>query len=370
MKRVLFAGLSALMIGQAAEARDLRAAPATPPSSAVISAMYNKLAEYLPEESDGALNLQILGMEIVDYKSVLSALQSGLADVANVLPAFFSSDVPNTAMTVQLALMNPDPFVMSSALTEYAVTCEECQAEFKRAGMVYTGSASTDPVILLTRKPINSIEDVKGLRLRVPAGSYGRWLKELGGIPVDMTPPDQFEAMSQGVIDGTVVSPIEITTYNLSEVAKFLIELPVGLYFTTATAAISTRTWGSLSMDERAAYMRATTRSLGDLNAAWGYDMPAGAREKAVSNGVQLMQPPAALVEKTDDFRKREFDMMAETVTSTYGITDAEAKLKRFGELVEKWTEIGKDTDRTAEAMAARVTAEVWDKVDLATYGQ
>ena len=51
-------------------------------------------------------------------------------------------------------------------MTEYMVTCDTCQAELKKFGVVYLGSGSSDVYALLTTKPVKTAADIKGLRLR------------------------------------------------------------------------------------------------------------------------------------------------------------------------------------------------------------
>ena len=352
-----------------AQERDLRAAPATPPTSPVTSVMYTKLAEYLPEESQGHLKLAMIGMEVVSYREMQSALKSQLADVGNVLPAFFPSDLPSTAMTLNLALLGSDPFAMSAAMTEYAVTCGDCQTEFGNFGIVYTGSVSSDPYVILTRKPVKNLADLKGLRLRTPPGPYARWLEAAGAIPVDVTPPEVFESLSQGVIDGTLASVLDLQVYNLTEVVKSVTDMPLGLYYTTATTAMSSATWAQLSEDDRRAYMRANARAAGDMIKAWGYDMPAGSVEKAKAAGVEFVEPSEDLVAFTEKTRAHERETAAETTTATYSVTDAQAKIDRFTSLVDKWTAISKEVNGDPAAMAARLQSEIWDKIDYAKYG-
>lgn len=371
LKQGLFVtvAFATLVTASWAQNRELRAAPATPPTSPVTSVMYKKLADYLPQESEGRLGLAMLGMEIVSYREVQSALKSQLADVGNVLPAFYPSDLPNVAMTLNLALLGSDPYAMSAAMTEYAVTCDDCQKEFGNFGIVYTGSVSSDPYVILSREPVTDLADMEGLRLRTPPGPYARWLEAAGAIPVDVTPSEVFESISQGVIDGTLASVLDLQVYNLTEIVRSVTDLPLGLYYTTATTAMSSSTWSDLSEDDRRDYMRANVRAAGDMISAWGYEMPAGSLEEAKKAGVSFVEPSDDLVAFTEQNRIQERETAAETTAATYSVTDAQAKIDRFTELVDKWTVISGEVGRDPKAMAARLQSEIWDKIDYSTYG-
>ncbi len=55
--------------------------------------------------------------------------------------------------------------------------------------------------------------------------------------------------------------------------------------------------------------------------------------------------------------------------TDQLKVADAAGKIARFQELVAKWTAIVEELNGDADAIAARVQSEVWDKVDYTTYG-
>ena len=57
------------------------------------------------------------------------------------------------------------------------------------------------PGILHTKKPVNKLEDLKGMKIRT-FGSNAEFMKLLGGIPVAMPMGDAYDAISKGVADG------------------------------------------------------------------------------------------------------------------------------------------------------------------------
>ena len=70
-------------------------------------------------------------------------------------------------------------------------------------------------------KEINSLEDVKGLKMRIP-GIGGEVLKEAGGIPVTLPGGELFTALQTGVIDATEwVGPYNDLSLGLHQTAKY-----------------------------------------------------------------------------------------------------------------------------------------------------
>lgn len=366
----LFAVASlAVLAAGAAEARDLRIAPGAPPVHPAASPLYETFAIFLPEETNGELNGVLIGPEVVSVTQTKQALQSSLAEVANLLPLFVPGDLPNTVLTADLAFLATTPHAMGAAMTEYVVNCGECQAEFKEMGAVFVGAGSSDVYVLITTKPVNTLADLQGLRLRSGGAPYARWAEALGAAPAQIPVNDTFESMSQGVIDGTMASVGDLISYRLVDIAKYIIEVPLGTYHTTSNFTVANNVWGELTPDQRAGLARAANRSSALFTENWGYERAVQARQVALDNGMEIVVPGQDVLDATDAFRNDDLTAAVEIAESQLGITGAAGKIEEFRGLVEKWTAIIEETGNDTDAIAARVQEEVWDKVDWNTYG-
>ena len=74
---------------------------------------------------------------------------------------------------------------------------------------------------LWTRKPVHTLEDCKGLRIRSPGGLQTNYIKALGAEPVFMPLGDVYLALETGTIDGLVTCPPLVLAFKLYEVAKY-----------------------------------------------------------------------------------------------------------------------------------------------------
>lgn len=72
---------------------------------------------------------------------------------------------------------------------------------------------------LWTKEPIDTIEDVSGLRIRSPGGMQTRCIEAIGAEPVFMPLDSVREAMENGSIDGIVTCPPMVSSFGLNEVA-------------------------------------------------------------------------------------------------------------------------------------------------------
>ena len=81
---------------------------------------------------------------------------------------------------------------------------------------------------LWTRKPVRTIEDLKGLRIRTPGGMQTRYIKALGIAVVFMPLSDVYMALETGTIDGVVTCPPCLIGFKLYEVAKYAVHATFG----------------------------------------------------------------------------------------------------------------------------------------------
>lgn len=358
MKLAGLAIMASVSLSGVAQAQDLLLAPAAPgPHPAHY--MYEKFAGFLAEETGGGMTGTILGPEVIALPQMKDALQTGLANIGNALPLYFAADFPQTGVAGDLALMGRSPHAMAWAMTEFGVTCAPCQDEFKAFGGVFLGAGSSDVYVLLTTKPVRTADDLKGLRLRSGGAPYSRWAEHFGATPVNLPVGDTFEAMSQGTIDGTMASIVDMLSFRLLDVAKYVTNVPLGTYHVTSNFTVAKDTWAGMSVDQRTQLVAAANRGDPQLTDRWAFQLPAAARDAVAGTEIEVIEPDAALLEASNAFAASD---VAERVASS----DLSAQ---FAALVDKWTAIVDEVGEDPEALAARAKEEIWSKVDLSTYG-
>jgi TRAP-type C4-dicarboxylate transport system substrate-binding protein len=83
---------------------------------------------------------------------------------------------------------------------------------------VVIGAYVTEPSTIHSRTPINSIEDLKGKRLRVNNPGEAVALERLGALPVQMEIIRIAAAISSGTIDGAAVPKTPLSDYGIKRV--------------------------------------------------------------------------------------------------------------------------------------------------------
>ena len=143
---------------------------------------------------------------------------------------------------------------------------------------------------LITRdRPVESLEDLRGMRIRVPTELLNV-LRDLGADPVNMPMGDVYSAMAKGIIDGVIAPTDTFRALHLSEVAGYYTRLavPRGAY---PARAIGSERWQALTQAQRdvllasvpvweAALAEENRRALED---GWEFALEQGVTELAIS---------------------------------------------------------------------------------------
>lgn len=103
---------------------------------------------------------------------------------------------------------------------------------------------------MMTKKPITTPADMKGLNIRVPTSQlYTYTIEAMGGNPIAMPYPDTYAAIQQGVIDGVEGS---IMTYYGTKQYENVKEYSLTNHLLGVSAVvISPKVWDSLTDEQR-----------------------------------------------------------------------------------------------------------------------
>jgi tripartite ATP-independent transporter DctP family solute receptor len=139
-----------------------------------------------------------------------------------------------------------------------------------------------------TKRPIKSIEDIKGLKFRVIGNPiFIDMMNALGGNGVAMGYDQVFSALQTGVIDGAENNPPSYVFSNHYTTAKYLsltehLIIPEALVF-------SKRTWASLSGDDQTLIKKLAREAQLEERDLWNkYEKDA--MDKALAAGCQIVE--------------------------------------------------------------------------------
>ena len=122
------------------------------------------------------------------------------------------------------------------------------KAEWDRQNIVFFGCCVSDGYHLFTKKPIESLADLKGLKI-LGAPVCAPWIEPLGATLVGTGLPAQYSQLQTGVGDGSILIATGAYPLKIHEVAPY-VTLTNHIYSPTPIA-VSERTWQKLPEADR-----------------------------------------------------------------------------------------------------------------------
>lgn len=361
--------VAALMAAGTAHARELRLVVGVPPGGpANVGA--DAFAADLAARTNNELTVKIFPPSLLDMVQTFGGVRDGIVDAGYMVLNFHASDLRETQLPIELAMLGVNSYAMAGAMSEYILTCEPCVAERLASNIVPLGNASTGAYAILGSSPMTTPEEMKGKKLRAAGGAWSRWAAAMGAVGVSIPGNEIFEAMSQRTIDGAMNAPTELTSIRLKDVATHVtLDVPGGTVHGLDLTSINRDTWRSLTTEQRRAWMDAA--ALGNATTTWKFvtDVARNVEEARASGKVVSTASPE-LKAAAQAAVEADLANIAKIAADTHGIQDAEAKIARFRELVARWEALlPADREWTAEQIADVFRAEIYSKLDAATFG-
>jgi len=101
---------------------------------------------------------------------------------------------------------------------------------YAKHGLFYVGHVHHDANIIHSKKPVNSLADLKGMKMRVPGGMVAEVFQSFGVSTVSLPGSDIFPALEKGTIDAAdYVGPAVNWDLGFAQVTKYMLFGPPGL---------------------------------------------------------------------------------------------------------------------------------------------
>lgn len=385
MKNTIRSGVAAAfaataLLGAAsapAEAAQLRFAVGSPPNSLGDNAA-SYFAEKLNEFSGGDLTAKVYPLSLLNLMESNTGIRDGIADIATVLWPYFLSEYPETNLAAELAalseLVDGDKMQITlaylGAVSEYvALHCDECRAETKAQNQVFLAGLGTSAYILQCMKPVTTVEDMQGLRVRAGGAWWTRWANAMGATPVSMSINETFEGLNQGVIDCTASNPAELTQFGFIDAVKHITTGVPGSSFAFGMGQMNLDAWNALSTEERTQVLHAASYLSGSGIMAYFDDGRVNVEEKAPARGITIVEASPELVAKSRAWIEADLGSLAASYEERFGIKNTDAKVAKLRELIQAWIPRMEGV-KTRDDLAAVLWENVQSKIDVATYGQ
>jgi TRAP-type C4-dicarboxylate transport system substrate-binding protein len=245
--------LSALAVPAVAQEVTLRMHQFLPPQAVVPTHVLDVWADGIEEASGGRIEIQRFpAMQLGGTPpELIDQVIDGTVDIVWTVAGYTPGRFPRTEV-FEL------PFMMEGSDAEatsraYWTLAEETMMDADFADFHTLAVWVHGPGLIHSSDPIESVADLSGVKLRAPTRVTNMMFSELGATPVGMPVPAVPEALSQGVIDATVI-PWEVTAaLRVSElVGNHTTFGDASLYTTSFIFAMNQDAYDGLPEDLRA----------------------------------------------------------------------------------------------------------------------
>jgi TRAP-type C4-dicarboxylate transport system substrate-binding protein len=349
----------------------LRANTFLPPETPLAKYGYISWKENVEKLSNGEISVQVFpGGVLLPPRAGGTGVRDGIADVGMYLTAYTPSEAPLTNALQELGPEFQDPLVPMVAITDLSMTSDALKNEYKKQGIVFTGGLHTPPYNLFCNKPIQTLDDLKGKKIRTPGGAFAAWAQSVGATPVNVPSPEMYSGLDKGALDCAANAGDELKSRSLWDVAKHTMKnVPGGVYFTGPMWAFNERVWRKMTPEQRQIIFQANAIGMAQLYV--GYQAAANAAfEEAIGKGVTFHQPDATILQDLEKFQATTPSRFKEVATKTYRVENPDSLLAEFKDRVKKWDALFANVDKKDSAAIAKIIqAELYNKVDPKTYG-
>jgi len=182
--------------------------------------------------------------------------------------------------------------------------------------------------LLHARKPIEKLEDIRGMKLQSSGPLFAEFVKNVGGTSVYMPATELAQALASGVVDGSTVDWTGFITFKLENLAHYHFEIPLGGI--SFVIAMNKQKWDSLPAADKAAIDKFGGMTMAKSGGT-AYD--AGGAERrakvAADKSHHFVEPSAA--EQEAAFKKYAEPIYADWIAKT---PDGQKKFDSFKKLL------------------------------------
>ena len=277
--------------------RELKMVTTWPKDFPGLGTMAERTAKFITEMSGGAMRIRIFAAgELVPAFESFDAVSSGAADI------YHGAEYYWVGKSKAYSFFTAVPFGMTAqeimAWTEFGGGQElwdELAAGFniKPFAAGNTGHQSGG----WYKKPINSLEDLRGLKIRMP-GMGGEVLRRVGASAVALSGSEIYQALQSGAIDGTEwVGPWNDLAFGFYREAKYYYWPGFHEPGAQLGVGVNLGIWDDMTLQEKA-IVRGACQQANNLSLAeYGHYNGTALKQLVDDHGVELRQFPDDVME-------------------------------------------------------------------------
>jgi len=282
----------------AAKTIELKFAHAFSPKHTMQVKVFEPWAEKISKETNGQVKVTFFpGGALGKTPDHYDLAEKGIADMIYILHDYTPGRFPMTEV-FSLPFMTPTATKTSRAMWKTYEKFPEFRKEYDRVKVLALfchpgGDFHT------VKKPIRTIEDFKGMKIRTANPYVTEALKIFGAVPVTTPVTETYTALERGVVDGTVVPWEGLGIFKLDDLTKYA--TIADCYTMTMMVVMNKNKWESLPPDVQ----KVIDQNSGMALSVWCgkvYDeTDEPFKQQALKKGIEVIEFSPADMEKLKD---------------------------------------------------------------------
>lgn len=193
--------------------------------------LFEEWCESIEEKSGGELIFKPFPAKAVaaDNNALFEAVRNGVLQGMNPFTLYWSGKIPASVFLSSYPAGPDQPHQWDTMFYSLGML-EKTREIYKKFGLFYVGPIQHDANIIHSKKAVNSLADLKGMKMRVPGGMVAEVFQEFGVSTVSLPGSDIFPALEKGTIDAAdYVGPAVNYELGFSQVTDYIMFGPPGV---------------------------------------------------------------------------------------------------------------------------------------------
>ena len=187
--------------------------------------LFEEWANAFKEKSGGELAIKPFPAKAVaaDNNALFDAVRTGVLQAMNPFTLYWSGKIPASVFLSSYPA-GPDQTSHWDTMFYGLGMLEMTREIFQRFGLFYVGPIQHDANIIHSKKPVNNLGQLKGMKVRLPGGMVAQVFEQFGVSTTSMPGSDIYPALEKGTIDAAdYVGPAINWDLGFAEVTKYII---------------------------------------------------------------------------------------------------------------------------------------------------
>ena len=301
------------------------------PQHHLTSVVLQGWANEVEKATGGRVKLTMLPKHPSAPPGTFDAVRDGLVDVSYVT-ASYTPARHILPLMAELPGAGDTALVNSVAYSRIYWKYFHAVGEYK--GVKQLGVFTHGPGQMFTKRPVNGIADVQGLKIRTGGGIAEKVAKALGASAFVKPAPESYELLKGGVADGVFFPFESIISFKLDTVIEQATVFPGGMYSSAFGFFMNEDKWNKLPKEDQAAIEKVSGEHLARLAGRSWDEADAKGLDALKKSGVKIVTADAAF---SAEVAKRSAPIVEEWIKSASAkgvdaakiLTEFRAELKK-----------------------------------------